>query len=167
VLRSFFHLSQIPHTIINVRECITARHLLERIVAATLDALDEFNDEKIDRRPYARTENLSALCVNMAKMLEGRGKFVLVLDAMDKLREGGGTLIAALARLGEIVGSNHHSKTLIIQRLTLNLDTKSRSYPDNNSPPHPLNPALHIRDFSPLYALHAQRSAHNPRREPA
>ncbi|KAG9195029.1 hypothetical protein G6011_00149 [Alternaria panax] len=102
-LRSFFHLSHLQHTIINVRECITARHLLERIVAASLDALDEFNDEKIDRRPYARTENLSALCVNMEKLLEGRAKFVLVLDAMDKLREGGGTLIAALGRLGEMI----------------------------------------------------------------
>ncbi|KAI4608392.1 hypothetical protein J4E83_009197 [Alternaria metachromatica] len=103
ILRSFFHLSRIQHTIINVRECITARHLLERIVAASLDALDEFNDEKIDRRPYARTENLSALCVNMEKLLAGRGKFVLVLDAVDKLREGGGTLIAALGRLGEMI----------------------------------------------------------------
>jgi origin recognition complex subunit 5 len=86
-----------------VRECITARHLLERIVAASLDALEEVYDEKIDRRPYARTENLSALCVNLEKMLEGRSKFVLVLDAIDKLREGGGTLIAALGRLGEAV----------------------------------------------------------------
>ncbi|EAT86614.2 hypothetical protein SNOG_05550 [Parastagonospora nodorum SN15] len=47
------------------------------------------------------TENLSALCVNLAKLLEGRGKFVLVLDAVDKLRESAGTLIAALGRLGE------------------------------------------------------------------
>ncbi|KAI4944226.1 hypothetical protein J4E91_008780 [Alternaria rosae] len=103
ILRSFFHLSRIQHTIVNVRECITARHLLERIVAASLDALDEFNDEKIDRRLYARTENLSALCVNMEKLLAGREKFVLVLDAVDKLREGGGTLIAALGRLGEMI----------------------------------------------------------------
>lgn len=86
-----------------MKECITARHLLERIIVASLDALDEFYDEKIDRRPYARTENLSALCVNLAKMLQGRGKFVLVLDAVDKLREGGGTLVAALGRLGETV----------------------------------------------------------------
>jgi origin recognition complex subunit 5 len=89
---------------INVRECITARHLLERVVAGSLDALEEFYDEKIDKRPYARTENLSALCVNLSKMLEGREKFVLVLDAIDKLREGGGaTLLPALARLGETV----------------------------------------------------------------
>lgn len=103
ILRAYFHLAPLPHTIVNVRECITTRHLLERVVAASLDALDESYDEKIDRRPYARTENLSALCVNLQKMLEGRGKFVLVLDAIDKLREGSGTLIAALGRLGEAV----------------------------------------------------------------
>jgi origin recognition complex subunit 5 len=73
------------------------------MVASSLDALDEHHDEKIDRRPYARTENLSALCVNLAKLLEGRVKFVLVLDAVDKLRESAGTLIAALGRLGESV----------------------------------------------------------------
>ncbi|KAH7073999.1 origin recognition complex subunit 5 C-terminus-domain-containing protein [Paraphoma chrysanthemicola] len=105
ILRCYFSLSRIPHATINVRECITTRHLLERIVAASLDALDEYDDEKRDRRPYARTENLSALCVNLAKMLEGRDKFVLVLDAVDRLREGGGTLIAALRRLGETISS--------------------------------------------------------------
>jgi hypothetical protein len=73
------------------------------MVASSLDALDEHYDETNDRRPFARTENLSALCVNLSKLLEGRGKFVLVLDAVDKLREGGGTLIAALGRLGESV----------------------------------------------------------------
>ncbi|KAJ4378704.1 hypothetical protein N0V86_005575 [Didymella sp. IMI 355093] len=103
ILRAYFHLARLPYAFINVRECITARHLLERIVAASLDALEEAHDEKIDRRPYARTENLSALCVNLQKMLEGRGKFVLVLDAIDKLREGSGTLIAALGRLGEAI----------------------------------------------------------------
>lgn len=89
-----------------MRECITARHLLERIVAASLDALEEFYDDEFERRRYARTENLSALCVNMGKMLAGRGRFVLVLDAVDKLRDAGGTLIAALARLGETVRSH-------------------------------------------------------------
>ncbi|KAH6642395.1 origin recognition complex subunit 5 C-terminus-domain-containing protein [Boeremia exigua] len=101
ILRSYLHLTRLPYAIINVRECITARHLLERIVAASLDAVEEAYDETVDRRPYARTENLSALCVNLQRMLEGRGRFVLVLDAIDKLREGGGTLIAALGRLGE------------------------------------------------------------------
>ncbi|KAL5116702.1 hypothetical protein ACEQ8H_005451 [Pleosporales sp. CAS-2024a] len=103
MLRCYFRLLGIPHTIINVRECITARHLLERIIASSLDAFDAYDASKIDRRPYARTENLSALCVNLAKLLHGREKFVLVLDAIDKLREGGGTLIAALGRFGESI----------------------------------------------------------------
>lgn len=102
-MRSYFQLSRIPHVFINVRECITARHLLERIVAASLDALDEQDDTKTDRRPFARTENLSALCVNLGKMLVGHDQFVVVLDAVDKLREGSSTLVPALARLGESV----------------------------------------------------------------
>ena len=112
ILRAYFPLAQLPYAFINVRECITSRHLLERIVAASLEALEETHDEKIDRRPYARTENLSALCVNLQKMLEGREKFVLVLDAIDKLREGGGTLIAALGRLGEAVRCNNSARAL-------------------------------------------------------
>ncbi|KAH9882718.1 hypothetical protein J1614_000083 [Plenodomus biglobosus] len=103
ILRSYLDLSRIPHVIVNVRECISTRHLLERIVAASLDALDHSNDERIDRRPFARTENLSALCVNLGKLLHGRGKFVLVLDGMDRLRERGGTLIPALAKMGETI----------------------------------------------------------------
>jgi len=138
ILRSYFHLSQVPHVIINVRECITARHLLERIVAASLDALDEFNDETIDRRPYARTENLSALCVNMSKLLEGRGKFVLVLDAMDRLREGGGTLISALARLGEMVCFRMHTPKYTMVNKASRYQT-SRSYLLQPSLSHPLS----------------------------
>lgn len=85
------------------RECITGRHLLERIVASTLDALDEYEDQEIDRRPYARTENISSLMVNMQKIMEGRGKFVLVLDGVDRQREAPPTLLPALARFGEMV----------------------------------------------------------------
>ncbi|KAH8723563.1 origin recognition complex subunit Orc5 [Phaeosphaeriaceae sp. PMI808] len=103
ILQSYFHLLGLPYTILNVRECITARHLLERMVAASLEALDTYHDEKTDKRAYARTENLSALCVNLSRLLQGKGKFFLVLDGIDKLREGGGTLIAALGRLGETI----------------------------------------------------------------
>jgi hypothetical protein len=163
ILRSYFHFSRIQHTIINVRECITTRHLLERIVAASLDALDEFNDESIDRRPYVRTENLSVLCVNMGKMLAGRGKFVLMLDAVDKLREGGGTLIAALGRLGEMVHSPHN----LIQniQLTMSLDTRPLHHPHDNPPIDTLGPPLLILILPALPLLHPRRAPHNPRRQ--
>lgn len=41
--------------------------------------------------------------MNLQKMLEGKGKFVLVLDGIDRQREAPPTLMAALARFGEIV----------------------------------------------------------------
>ncbi|KAF2746718.1 hypothetical protein M011DRAFT_477944 [Sporormia fimetaria CBS 119925] len=100
-----FHLdlSRITHAVISSRECITGRHLLERTVSACLDSLEAAGDE-IDRRPYARTENLSTLAVNLQKILEERAdKFVLVFDGIDGQREAPPTLLPALARFGEMI----------------------------------------------------------------
>jgi origin recognition complex subunit 5 len=75
-------------------------------MAACLDALDELSNDKIDRRPYARTENLNSLVVNLQRMLEEyQDKFVLVFDGIDGQREAPPTLIPALARFGEMVCS--------------------------------------------------------------
>ena len=93
----------VQHCIINSRECITGRHLLERTVASCLDALDEYDGSEIDRRPYSRCENISALVVHLQTMLEGRDKFVLVFDGIDQQREAPPTLLPALARFGEVV----------------------------------------------------------------
>lgn len=119
------------------------------MVASSLDALDEHHDEKIDRRPYARTENLSALCVNLAKLLEGRGKFVLVLDAVDKLRESAGTLIAALGRLGESVRPydifNHYRDISNPPP-----DTQPLPHPHNDPPSPTLDSTLRQHALAPL-----------------
>lgn len=73
-------------------------------MAGCLDALDEINNEKIDRRPYARTENLNSLVINLQRMVEEhQDKFVLVFDGIDGQREAPPTLIPALARFGEMV----------------------------------------------------------------
>ena len=72
-------------------------------MASCLDALDAHYDEQIDRRPYARTENLSSLAVALGRMLDGKSKFVLVLDGIDNQREAPPTLLPALARFGETV----------------------------------------------------------------
>lgn len=61
-----------------------------------------------------RCENLSALAVQLQRLLstegfneeeveEGKAKFVLVFDGVDRQREAPPTLLPALARLGEIV----------------------------------------------------------------
>ncbi|KAF1994152.1 hypothetical protein P154DRAFT_557396 [Amniculicola lignicola CBS 123094] len=110
VIKTFLSLAEIPHAFINSRECITGRHLLERTTAACLDALDGHGGEgegKIDRRPYARTENINALAMNLQRMLEnwGQARLVLVLDGIDAQREAPATLLAALARFGERIPS--------------------------------------------------------------
>jgi len=108
--------SGLVHAIIKCRECITGRHLLERTIAACLDAVDGETGQQIDRSAYVRTENLSALLVHLQRLLSngsgngsGNGitgttnKFVLVFDGVDKQRDAPHTLIPALARLSEIV----------------------------------------------------------------
>ncbi|KAK8258185.1 origin recognition complex subunit 5 C-terminus-domain-containing protein, partial [Phyllosticta capitalensis] len=94
----------INHAVIQSRECITGRHLLERTLAACLDAVDDSEpDTELDRSPYARCENISALLVHLQRLLEGRERFVLVFDGVDRQRESPPTLLPALARLGEVI----------------------------------------------------------------
>ena len=164
ILRAYLHLAQIPHKILNVRECITTRHLLECIVAASLDGLEEAFDEKIDRRPYTRTENLSALCVNLQKMMEGRSRFVLVLDAIDKLRESGGTLIAALGRLGETVRRTSCMGVLITH--TEIPGSQSRPHRHDDPTHFACSATLPIDTLHRLSALHPPTAPHHPRQKP-
>jgi len=57
-----------------------------------------------------RCEHISLLAVVLGDILAkaGCGKFVLVLDGVDAQREAGQMLLAALARLGDIVCGFHH-----------------------------------------------------------
>ncbi|KAF2734225.1 hypothetical protein EJ04DRAFT_577120 [Polyplosphaeria fusca] len=103
LVKSYLSSSGIPHTIVHSRECITGRHLLERTVSSCLDALEEYSDGRLDRRPYSRTENINSLVVNLGRMLEDRERFVLVLDGIDRQREMPPTFLPALARIGEYV----------------------------------------------------------------
>ena len=90
----------------------------------------------------------------MEKLLAGRGKFVLVLDAVDKLREGGGTLIAALGRLGEMVC--HTICKLRCRMLTVRADTKPLAHPHDDPPAHTLRLTLILSLLPPLPILRAQ-----------
>lgn len=107
IVKSVLSASRVPHTVINSRECITGRHLLERTVASCVDALGAASDVDIDRSPYSRCENISALSVHLQRLLEGKGRFVLVFDGIDRQREAPPALLPALARLGEMVCSSH------------------------------------------------------------
>lgn len=100
---------RVPHAIVRSTECITGRHLLTKILWATLEALERKGEW--ERFGKGRCEHVSALAVLLGGILaelpgddDGNGgKFVLVLDGIDKQREAPQTLLPALARLGEVV----------------------------------------------------------------
>lgn len=85
------------------QECITARHLFERAIATCADAIGDTPGEITNRDTPGRCENISALAVQLQLLLEGRKKFILVFDGIDRQREASPTLLPALARLGETV----------------------------------------------------------------
>ncbi|KAM5382811.1 hypothetical protein ACJZ2D_002202 [Fusarium nematophilum] len=87
--------------VVNSVQCITGRHLFERIVGEVAEAL-QWGDA------LRRCETLAQLTVEMVKMIkyparDPRWRFVLVLNAIDRQRDAPPTLLPALARLSEII----------------------------------------------------------------
>ncbi|PGH18868.1 hypothetical protein AJ79_00284 [Helicocarpus griseus UAMH5409] len=108
--------SLLPYAIVRCAECITARQLLGKIVSAATASVStsaSFPDEDARRAwvdetlAKARCEHVSLLPGLLNDILDSMRceKFVLVLDGVDGLREGGQMLLAALGRLGELVPS--------------------------------------------------------------
>ena len=83
-------------------ECLSQRHLLTKIFAGCLTALSQI--DTIDA--YEKVDSINALLGNLRKLFEktNEKKFVLVIEDADDLRQAGATLLAALARLGDLVG---------------------------------------------------------------
>ena len=92
----------VPSVIASSKECITARHLFERTLAATIDALYAGNQENATIYD-GRCDSISAFVVQLQRLLEGKGKFILVFDGIDRQSEAPPSLLPAVARLGEIV----------------------------------------------------------------
>ncbi|KAF2688935.1 hypothetical protein K458DRAFT_385096 [Lentithecium fluviatile CBS 122367] len=146
IIRAYLKVSGIPFAIVNSRECITGRHLLERIVASCLDALDDFDGGRIDRRPFARTENLSALAVNLQRLFGGRAKFVVVLDGVDAQREAPPTLLPALARFGEMIPN---LSLILTATLPLTTALHKPGIPHLHFPPYSRSSLLTILSMHP------------------
>ncbi|KAF2145999.1 uncharacterized protein K452DRAFT_283280 [Aplosporella prunicola CBS 121167] len=104
----------ITHATVQVRECVTGRHLLERALLACLDALDL--DGTLDRKPFARCENVAALVAHLQRLLASQAptRLVLVFDDVDRARDVPATLLPALARLSEAVALPGALSTILI-----------------------------------------------------
>ncbi|CAF9937466.1 hypothetical protein IMSHALPRED_011149 [Imshaugia aleurites] len=91
-----------PSAIIPSRECITTRHLLERTIAAVKEALAAHGQLEEANGLDRRCESISAFVIELRRLLDGKDKFILVFDGIDRQREAAPTLLPAIARLGEI-----------------------------------------------------------------
>ncbi|KXJ89633.1 origin recognition complex subunit 5 C-terminus-domain-containing protein [Microdochium bolleyi] len=99
--------AELRFAIVKSTECVTARHLYERTVAAVADALSW-------EGKLGSCETLAALTVELSKMLGHFAssqsqpqpppkRFVLVFDAIDRQRDSPPLLLPGLARLSEII----------------------------------------------------------------
>ncbi|KAL7271426.1 hypothetical protein RUND412_005822 [Rhizina undulata] len=97
VLRALLENSKSSFSWIPCHECITVRHLTERIATTVSDALGAMDST-------SRCENVNVLAVQLQKILqEIERKHYLVLDRIDRQREAHPTLLASLGRLGEMI----------------------------------------------------------------
>ncbi|KAA8895707.1 origin recognition complex subunit 5 C-terminus-domain-containing protein [Sphaerosporella brunnea] len=98
ILKSLLEDSNTSYSWLPCHECITARHLTERIAATVSSSLGAS-----DSAPQ-RCENVSTLIVYLQNLLRASGrKHFLVLDRIDRQREPPPTLFASLRRMGEMI----------------------------------------------------------------
>ncbi|KAH8147237.1 uncharacterized protein LAJ45_08715 [Morchella importuna] len=106
IVRAFLEAAECRFAWVPCNECVTARHLTQRIAAAVGGGEE-----------MGRCDGVGALAVMLAAVLgggggggggdggggSGGGKYFLVLDRIDQQRELTPTLLAGLGRLGEII----------------------------------------------------------------
>ena len=103
MLKSVLEAIGTPYAIIRSLECITTRHLLERIISAAQEAIGKGDSPPGLDSVDGRCESISAFAVQLQKLVHGKDTLILALDGIDRQREALPTLLPALARLGEIV----------------------------------------------------------------
>ncbi|KAI5852322.1 origin recognition complex subunit 5 C-terminus-domain-containing protein [Tricharina praecox] len=100
ILRALLQESEVSFSWLPCDECITARHLTERIAATVEAALDLGEDLGLPR-----SQEVGALAVFLQAALARvrEVKHFLVLDRIDQQRDPTPTLVPALRRMGEMI----------------------------------------------------------------
>ncbi|KIW18306.1 hypothetical protein PV08_02594 [Exophiala spinifera] len=101
VILNVLEKANLQHALIKSRECLTQRHLLSKIFASCISGFEQ--ESHLEQ--YDRVDSINALLANLRRLNErdGQRKFVVVIEAIDKLKQAGPTLLPALARLGDQV----------------------------------------------------------------
>ena len=153
-----------PSAIVRSQECITTRHLLERTVTVVKEALVAHGLSEEANGLDGRCESISAFVVELQRILEGREKFILVFDGIDRQREAAPTLLPAIARLGEIVW------TTPLAPLSVSCQQKLATQPHHHPHNHSLTPAPPPPPWHSTHSLptvHAYWNAFHTLRHPA
>lgn len=110
------------HVAIQSADWVDSRELLEAAISAVVNISKEGNEEDVNTEIIdGRCESISAFVVQLQLLLEGKGKFILVFDGIDRQREPWLTLLPAVARLGEVVSS-----ILLVSLIAVSLLSNSR-----------------------------------------
>ncbi|KAL2041811.1 hypothetical protein N7G274_005595 [Stereocaulon virgatum] len=141
-------------TIVRSQECITQRHLLERAVANTKEALTWQVDEAHVGAVQERCESISAFVVVLQRLLAGKQKFIMIFDGIDNQRNAAPTLLPAIVRLGEVLPNL--TTILVVRSLQPHLLHKP-GIPHIHFPPYTRAETLSILSQSPLL-IHAPLS---------
>ncbi|KAJ5211535.1 uncharacterized protein N7498_003181 [Penicillium cinerascens] len=151
IIRGVLSTLEVPHAVVRSTECITGRHLLTKILWNTLEAVGQKDEwEKFGK---GRCEHVSSLTVLLEECLASRaekkqGKFVLVLDEIDRQREAPHTLLSALARLGEIIPSL--CVVLVLGSTPRPLFLQNAAVPHISFPPYTRKESIDILLASPV-----------------
>ena len=92
----------VPYGLVKCHLCLSQRHLLSKILATVTEALGrgDYTEQ------YDKIDSINALVTALEKLMKGvEGNVVLVIDGVDRQRGASSTLMSALARLGDMVGS--------------------------------------------------------------
>jgi origin recognition complex subunit 5 len=92
-----------PNAIVQSRESITSRHLLEKAAFASAATCRSFLGDVSVPASQPRCESVNSLATHLERILRQVPKLILVFDGIDKQREAQPSLIPGLVRLGSIV----------------------------------------------------------------
>ncbi|KAL9125784.1 MAG: hypothetical protein Q9217_005063 [Psora testacea] len=155
-IRAVLKAITIPSAIVRCRECITTRHLLERAITSTNEALKQKGGGEQPPEIDGRCESISAFVVQLEHLLKGKGRFILVFDGIDRQREAAPTLLPALARLGEIKMPNL-AVVLVIRTPRAHLLHRT-GLPYLHFPPYTRDETLSILSTSPMPLIMPEKS---------
>lgn len=145
--------------VVRSQECITTRHLLERTIAVVRETLAAHGQLEEANSLDGRCESISAFILKLQHLLEGKEKFIVVFDGIDRQPEAAPTLLPAITRLGEILPN---LTTILITTTAQPHLLHHAGIPHIHFPPYTRTETLSILSRTPLSLSASPPSSQSP-----